>query len=399
MKDLYERLVAAASLRSADGAVRVVAEYEPAGGVGTSVFPPTVKTSTDKNDKETGYLIEPRWLDGERVDVVLLDQRQSQANRCEAALLEAVRRGEVFLPHLELATEVEGMPVRVTSMDAPHRSRDAYFRDAVDAEGRKFDETGPGKRLRDANAGDLGAYLRSVPSDLVYGVWDSHRKRRIQVKIPRAYTSEMIGVAPLVGVRAAGRVDRLNLAGETVKLTEDGWAPLEEGKPAKKAGTAKMSALGHGMIPPSEGVGGVSVKAVQRYATVSMAQVAALRFGEASEEFTAAGRALVAAIALLGDRLAFAAPAIRLRSGCDLVLAAERVEWVLRGRDGHPAVEPLGVGTPQEAIELFEIAVERARHAGLEWPTEPFVVQPNAALQQAIAKSYVVAGIGEVESE
>ncbi|MFE3182795.1 type I-U CRISPR-associated RAMP protein Csb1/Cas7u [Streptomyces violascens] len=396
MKDTYERLLAAANLRSADGAVRITAEYEPLGGLGTPLFPPTVKI---KETDSAGYLVEPRYVDGERVDVVLLDQRQSQANRCEAALLDAIQRGEVFIPHLALETESVGVPVRVTSLDAPHRSRDAYFRDAVDGDGIPFDKTEAGLALRDASTADVGAYLRLVPSDLAYGVWDSHRKRRIQVKIARSYTSEMIGVAPLVGVRAAGRVDRLNLTGETVEVSESGWAPSAGGKSAKGVKTAKMSELGHGMIPPSEGLGGVSVTAVQRSATLSLAQLASLRFGGVSEELAATGRALIAAIALLGDRLAFASPALRLRSGCDLMLVAERVEWVQRGRDGRPGVEPLEVTTPQEATALFEMAVERAREAGLTWPDAPVVMHPNASLQQAIDKSYVIAGIGEAESE
>lgn len=397
MEDVYDRLSAAASLRSGDGAVRVSAEYEPVAGVGTPVFPPTVQLA---ETNAAGYLREERWIGGERTSVVLLDQRQSQANRCETALLAASERGEVSLPHLVLVTEAEGTAVRVTSLEAPHRSRDAYFRDSVDDQGRAFDETEPGAALRSAGATDVGAYLRWVPSDLVYGVWDSHRKRRIQVKVPRAYTSEMVGVDPLDSVRGAGRVDPLNLTGETVRLTDDGgWASLDGEKAPKGAKTAKTSALGHGMIPASEGIGGVTVRAVRRSATVSMAQLAALRFGEASDEFAAAGRALLAALALLGDRLAFAAPAIRLRSGCDLVLVAERLEWVMRGRDGAPVCEPLEVTTPAEALELFGIALERARAAGLEWPAEPFVVRPNDELQKAIAKSFVLAGAGTVEGE
>ncbi|MBC9715705.1 type I-U CRISPR-associated protein Cas7 [Streptomyces sp. TRM66268-LWL] len=396
MKDVYERLLAAASLRSADGAIRVVSDYEPLGGIGTPLFPPTVKV---KATDAAGYLVEPRYVDGEETKVVLLDQRQSQANRCEAALLDAVRGGEVFIPHLEMATESEGMPVRMTSLDAPHRSRDAYFRDSVDSSGTKFDDTEAGAALRDASARDVSAYLRLVPSDLAYGVWDSHRKRRIQVKIPRTYTSEMVGVAPLVGVRAAGRVDRLNLAGDTVELTESGWAPPAGGKPKKGAKTARMSELGHGMIPPSEGLGGVSVTSVQRSATISLAQLSMLRFGSADEEYAEAARALVASIALLGDRLAFASPALRLRSGCDLLMISERVEWVQRGSNGRPVTEPFELSTPREAVELFRIAVERAHKAGVEWAASPLVVHPNASLQQAIDKSYVIAGIGEAESE
>ncbi|MCI4039800.1 type I-U CRISPR-associated RAMP protein Csb1/Cas7u [Streptomyces sp. TRM75563] len=396
IEELYERLLAAASAQSEDSAIRVQAAYEPTDGLGGRIFPPTVKSrATDA----AGYLIEPRYVDGVEVRVVLLDQRQSQANRCEQALLDAVRRQDLFLPHLELSTEAEGRAVRITSLEAPHRSRDAYFRDAEDDEGAKFDETEAGAALCRAGAGDLGAYLRQVPTDLVYGVWDSHRKRRIQVKVPRAYTSEMYGVSPLMGVRAAGRVDRLNLAGDTVAVTEAGWSPLDGAKPPRGVASARMSELGHGMIPPSEGIGGVSVKAVRRQATISLAQLSSLRFGDVSEEFAAAGRALLASIALLGDRLAFGSSALHLRSGCDLVVVSEQVAWVRRGQDGAPVTQPMECTTVRDALALFELALERARKTGLEWPIEPVRVRPNASLQQAIAKSFEVAGIGAVGEE
>ncbi|MFE0176342.1 hypothetical protein ACFWZ2_28890 [Streptomyces sp. NPDC059002] len=71
MKDIYERLLAAASLRSADGAIRVVSEYEPVAGVGTPLFPPTVKA---KETNSPGYLVEPRYVQGIEAQVVLLDQ-------------------------------------------------------------------------------------------------------------------------------------------------------------------------------------------------------------------------------------------------------------------------------------------------------------------------------------
>ncbi|MEV4505482.1 type I-G CRISPR-associated RAMP protein Csb1/Cas7g [Streptomyces klenkii] len=396
MKDVYERLLAATSLRSSDAAVRIVAEYEPLGGQGDPLFPPTV---TSQGSRTAGYLIEPRYVDGEQAEAVVLDQRQSQANRCETALLNAIRRGAAFIPHVELRAEAEGVPVRISNLEAPHRSRDAYFRDATDASGTRFDDTEAGRALRDARAGDYSAYLRLVPTDLAYGVWDSHRKRRIQVKIPRAYTSEMVGIAPLVGVRAAGRVDPLNLAGDTVEVTDTGWVPAASGKPKKGTKTARMSELGHGMIPPTEGLGGVSVTAVQRHATLSFAQLATLRFGGADEEFTAAGRALVAAIALLGDRLAFAAPALHLRSGCDLVMVSERIEWVQRGHSGQRGADPLAISTGEQALELLGIAAERARAAGLQWADEPLAVQPNPSLLEAIRKSFLIAGIGEVEGE
>ncbi|MEU4347006.1 type I-U CRISPR-associated RAMP protein Csb1/Cas7u [Streptomyces sp. NPDC023838] len=396
MKDVYERLLAAASLRSADGAIRITAHYEPLAGVGTPVSPPTVK---GKETNAAAHLVEPRYVDGLETQVVLLDQPQSQANRCETALLDAVRRQTAFIPHLEMVTESLGVPVRMTSLEAPHRSRDAYFRDSVDGAGVVFDATEPGMALRDACPGDMSGYLRLAPSDLAYGAWDSHRKRRIQVKIPRAYRSEMIGIKPLAGVRGAGRFDRLNLAGETVQLTETGWIPSPAEKPKAGVKRARMSELGHGMIPPSEGLGGVSVTSVQRSASLSLAKLAMLRFGPVSDELTQAARALVAAIALLGDRLAFAAPALHLRSGCELLMVSERIDWVQRGRDGEPVLDALELSTHEEALELFEIARDRAHDAGVQWASEPLILHPNPSLQQAIDKSYVIAGVGEAESE
>ncbi|MFI7101451.1 type I-U CRISPR-associated RAMP protein Csb1/Cas7u [Streptomyces sp. NPDC050161] len=397
MKDVYERLLAAVNQQSEDGAVRIVAQYEPIGGPGEKVFPPT---ATEKGSKVPRYLVEPRYVDGEAVDVVHLDQVQSQANRCETALLDAVRSGQIFLPHLELSAVSHGMPVRMTSLEAPHRSRDAYFRDCEDSSGTAFDDTADGAALRDARDRDAGPYLRLSPADLAYGVWDSHRKRRIQVKVARAYQSSMFGVAPLVGVRAAGRADPLNLPGtDLVEISGSGWSPSKAGKAAKVKGVVQLNELGHGMIPPSEGLGGVSVKSVHRTATLSLAKLAGMRFGESSEEFAGAARALVAALALLGDRLAFAAPALSLRSGCDLVQVSERVEWVRRGSEGRPGGEPLELSTAREALELFGIAEGRAREAGLEWACQPLALRPKQALQQAIDKSFAFAGAGAPEGE
>jgi CRISPR-associated protein Csb1 len=90
MEALYERLAEAASGLSADGAIRIVARYEPVAGAEAPVAPPTVKL---KESDGPGQLFEDRWVGGHRTRVVLLDQRQSQANRCETALLDGHRSG------------------------------------------------------------------------------------------------------------------------------------------------------------------------------------------------------------------------------------------------------------------------------------------------------------------
>ncbi|MDH6145895.1 CRISPR-associated protein Csb1 [Kitasatospora sp. GP30] len=408
MEALYERLLQVASGLSRDGAVRVVGHYEPVAGAGTPVAPPTVKvkrtvkdlaTGKDKEVDEPGQLFEDRWVDEKRTEVVLLDQRQSQANRCETALLEAVDQGEVLLPHLALHLTAEGRELRMTNLDAPHRSRDAYFRDAIDESGTKFDDTETGRALRDTGTADVRAFLASAPSDLVYGIWDSHRKRRVQLKVPRTYTSELVGLHPLRGQRAAGRFDVWNFPGDTVELTGDGWRAVDGTGKKGKGKTLRASAVGHGMIPPAAGMGGVTVQTIERNATLAMAGLRALRFGDAPREYVRAARALLAALALLGDRLAFAAPAVRLRSGCDLLLVSERIEWVGRGREGVAVTEPLELDTVAQALELFEYARSRAEEAGLKWSEGPVRLRPNAQVQQAIERSFRLEGIGEAEGE
>src|SRR5579872_1142916 len=78
-------------------AFRTKIEYQPAGGEGAKVFPPTYEGGK--------YATEgPRYEeteDGRRAasyDRILLDSVQSQANRMELALLASWERGEISLP-------------------------------------------------------------------------------------------------------------------------------------------------------------------------------------------------------------------------------------------------------------------------------------------------------------
>ena len=180
VEELYQRLAAAASLEGHDAGIRFRATYDPAAGPGAKVSPPTYPVE----DRGSPYLIEDRRLpDGGR-KAVLLDSRQAQANRCEEALAGAIERGEVRIPHLVLEVETHGRRMRMTSLTAPHRSRDAYFRDAEDADGRPFDETEPGRELAACTSEDATALYRYAPTDLVYGVWDSHRGLRLAAGSP-----------------------------------------------------------------------------------------------------------------------------------------------------------------------------------------------------------------------
>jgi CRISPR-associated protein Csb1 len=386
---LYERLADAATLESEDAAIRVLAVYEPIGGPQDKVSPPTYLLGDEAN---LPYLFETRWNDrGEEERTVLLDSRQAQANRCEEALLAEIDGGRLAVPHLELRATAHGRPLRISSLQAPHRSRDAYFRDAEDNEGVSFDETAEGKALKGVTPEDAWALYNHAPTDLVYGVWDSHRKLRLAPRFPRVYTSEVVGYGALDGRRAAGRYD-LVVSGER-KVIEKGDGSFEAGDGKKGR---KLSELGHGSIPPSTVIkrrgdrvlapGGVMVRSIQRTASLGFAGLARVKLGaEVSSQTQRAARTALAALALLGDRLAFAAPGLFLRSGCELRLMDEKMAWVGRQREPEPL--HLDVST---ARSLAKHAITQARDASAAWAAASIVLHPNASLQRVIEESFRV---------
>src|SRR2546427_8130426 len=106
-------------------ALRAVTRLVPVGGAGDKVFPPTY-ASERRNDPPC-YHEETRLIDGQEVNVVVLDSVQSQANRLEGALLKAFDAGQCSPPLLAVTIPHHG---RITALDAPHRVSDAIFRDS-----------------------------------------------------------------------------------------------------------------------------------------------------------------------------------------------------------------------------------------------------------------------------
>ncbi len=376
--EVYDRLVEAVQLRGDDAAIRIQAEYEPQAGPSAKVFPPTYIPGQDQER----YHFEPRWgEEGKPVDVVVLDSYQSQANRVEAAL--KANAEELQLPQLVVEMVADGRLVRISSLDAPHRSRDAYFLDS-EIDGVAFDKTDIGVALSTATADNATAYLRYAPYDLIYGVWDSHRGKRIATKFARIFTSEMIGWDVLQGKKAATKGDPLNLAKTTLELGE--WRPNTQ-TGDKKSKTANTSDIGHGMVPasPDESIGGVSVRSITRTAVLSLTALARYTFPAGDTSVSVEGRAALAALALVGDRLAFGRAGLNLRSGADLVLTSERIEWVRRANEPEPFEL-----TNEDARSLLGTAQARLASAGVEWVSEPVLLQPTERLARLVEQTFAV---------
>ena len=349
--------------------VRVTATYQPGGGIGSRVFPPTFPTS---GSNESPYLLEERIRDGQPRQAVVLDQVPSQANRCDEALKAAWKAGYLRMPMLRLTHEGAAKVV-ITGLDAPHRAFDAYWRDSL-LDGEKFDKTPIGKALQQASLEDATALLQYDPATLAYGGWNSHRKGH-QAKFPRFYSSEIVGWNPVEGKRKAGRMDPLNLGGSR---TGDGDDWKFSAITVKKEGQ-QLSEIGHGNILSKSAHGGVIVTEATRFSTLSLTAVRRIRFGSLGVNTQFAASTLLVALALLGDRLAFGGAGIWLRSGCDLVVETETLEWI--GRGG--LVEPFSLSIG-EAVALYDEALETAIESGVPIHLETIELTPSKALAAAI---------------
>lgn len=364
---LAERLVSAVGDKRRESGLVLDAVYQPVGGQGWKVMPPTYPPQDG-----SPYLKEERWIDGEKVSTVVIDQVPSQANRVEQALLAAHRDTRIALPLFVIV----GDGPSLTSLDFPHRYADAYLRDSEVA-GIRFDDSEEGSALRTASVEDVRSLYWREPYSLIFGAWDSHRQGRWP-KFARLYASMLYGIEPLFGDRRGGRIDPINLTGsvDDIEKAESDWKFIAEGEKAKGK---KLSEIGHGNIAPNPVHGGVSVREIRRQAWISFAGLARLRFGDATPEAASLARATLAALALAGDRLAFGEASVNLRSGCDLVRVRETIAFELAGGDR----EPIEV-TVSEAIAAFEELRNRASAGGVAMATDTISLTPTPQLREAM---------------
>jgi CRISPR-associated protein Csb1 len=383
---LADRLAGALGPGRVHTAIVVHGVYQPVGGAGRTVMPPTYPVSDSERDPNARYLIGERLVDGERRRAAVMDQEPSQANRVEEALLEARDAGLLRLPMFELRAVTPVEEIRLTSLDFPHRYADAYLRDSL-LDGVRFDDSPVGKRLRATTRADVRPLYEREPCSLLFGAWDSHRKGRWP-RFARLYAAMMYGLDPVTGRRMGGRMDPFNLTGavdDSAKAETD-WQFIAEGVKSKGQ---KLSEIGHGNIAPNLVPGGVTVSEIRRVASISLAGLERLRFGDAPAEAAGLGRAALAALALAGDRLAFGGPSVWLRSGCDLARASETLGLERPGGN----LDELTV-TAQDALDAFHELRDRAAAAGLEMGSDIITVEPTRPLAEAI-RFAVTAGAQE----
>ena len=233
-------------------AFRSVTEYQPAGGPGDKVFPPTYLGGSGEGGI---YATEQRYIDGADVSCVLLDSVQSQANRMEMALLDEWESGRAPLPVISVNFTKDDIPNprRVTSLEAPHRIVDAILRDS-ELDGVMFRQSATGKRLDTLDIRNATALFELCPTALVFGMWDSTGPRGGSgIKFQRTLVSEIIGMHAQQGKRTSSRLDPLQIlrsAGPVYRTGDGGWT-LEQAEAGEgNSRGIRPSEVGHGNYSP-----------------------------------------------------------------------------------------------------------------------------------------------------
>lgn len=408
-------------------AFRCKSRLTPAGGPGDKVFPPTYAGAV--------YAKEKRRLPGynQPVDCVLLDSVQSQANRMEEALQQAIDDGRLTLPVVEVdftpfypgdeqPKELRLLdPVgKVTSLQAPHRIADAILRDSK-LNGQRFRESEIGKRVNMANMRAATALFELCPTALLFGMWDSTGpKGGLGAKFERAIVSEIVGIDAVYGVKTSSRIDPLGIqlkagpvyasrSGEGVGWTlDEAQARQEKNKPVTLGRDGRPSEVNHGNVTPdidyrkdrnrnlvkdSDGnpipVGGVTIDHAEQTIVLSLAAIRRLRFpinGKGDAQIDIAAQTVLIALGLCAAALADDA-GLDLRSRC-LLYPEEDLVWTLVERG---AVKNEFTLPACEAIALLKDSVSAAKETGLPWRETPLVIFPSDELVRLVLKSQQLA--------
>jgi CRISPR-associated protein Csb1 len=366
-------------------ALRSLVQLRPAGGDNDKIFPPTYAGGD--------YATEIRRIDGEAVDCVLLDSVQSQANRFESALQDALDRELIAMPCIrvsfpaELARELGP----ITSLTVPHRCYDAILRDSMEAN-TPFPKTAVGSALAAARSTDATALYRHCPTVLVFGGWDSTGARGgMGAKFTRAVSSEIVGIGATVGVRTSSRIDPLGIRREVGVLIEGNDRARWRVATAGDKGAKRPSEIVHGNIAPTiaDGAGGVTVDRIEQTWVLSLSALRRYRFpleGVYEEERDVAARLVLTALALVARALA-RDDGFFLRSRCQLAPASgtrSRLEVIAPDGSMQEIEDP----TVAHALELLVGAVDAAAARGLEWVTRAVELQPEERLIELVRRSF-----------
>jgi len=372
-----------AAVSGGAAALRSITKLQPVEGEGGRVFPATYAQGKYATEKRR---------DGEReVECVLLNSVQSEANHAELALKEAIERGWIQLPLIEVDFSEVNQQFRndlpkLTSLDVPHRLADAILRDSVLPDGTRFSKSEHAARWGRANIWNASAIYNLCPTALVFGMWGSPEKPGgLGAKFERAYISEVVAVDALINNQRFGfRVDPISASSKVPVLqkADGGFDVVGE----KTKGAQRPSELNHGNIVFESTNGGVRCRYAEQTTVVSLGALRKLHFpanGHADHKRDDAARTALAAIAICAGVLA-TERGVSLRSRCTLRPVEPRM-WELLPPPGEP-VKQFSI-TGKQGVGLLNAAVAAAEGAGISWMKEKLVLKPSKELTDLVRTS------------
>ena len=376
-----------------------ITELEPAAGPHASVAP-----AKFVDGSKSVFAYENRYIGDSAQKVVLIDSKQSELNRAEAAIEQGRQYGDeaaVKIPRAVVTYKTENGPVEYTDMELSHRIFDGHFR-AGRVDGKPITENDQYRALRNCTPADMSALLNTAPAALLFGAWDSTRKSN-QVRLRSALVGEIIGVLAdqepgaehRQARRGGARVDAVaasvklaptdmeslvndqanELSPGNLKKNRDAIAAASKAK-NKDAAHVSASGIGLGSIPPVlEETGAVACRRIIRSWVLSLATLRQLRFGT-DEKKNVAARALLAALGL--NAIARAERELYIRANCDLIESSAPVVTLDQRFGEKKEFAPL---TVKQADQLLLEAIEYAKEAGVaDWNGQTFNVEGNLTI-------------------
>lgn len=378
-----------------------ITELEPAAGPHASVAP-----AKFVDGSKSVFAYENRYIEDDAQKVVLIDSKQSELNRAEAAIEQGRQYGDeavVKIPRAVVTYETENGSVEYSDMELSHRIFDGHFR-AGRVDGKPITENDQYRALRNCTPADMSALLNTAPAALLFGAWDSTRKSN-QVRLRSALVGEIIGVLAdqepgaehRQARRGGARVDAVaasvklapkdmeslvndqeaELSPKNIKKNRDAIAAASKAK-NKDAAHVSASGIGLGSIPPSlEETGAVACRRIIRSWVLSLATLRQLRFGQdETKDKNIAARALLAALGL--NAIARAERELYIRANCDLIESSAPVVTLDQRSGKKKEFAPL---TVEDTDQLLLEAIKKAKEVGVaDWNGQTFNVEGNPSI-------------------
>lgn len=404
-------------------------ELEPIAGKATPVAPPTYAGAGTEDKKVPTHAFTPEafvpapdehgWYAALQSDPqtgaprlaprVVYNSFAAESGRAETSLWNGQQRLGITLPAIlvdgrEAAAKVaasnprrrqleEALDFALSTWQLAHRQNDAWLRYAVDDAQTQIwqqDENDPAslKHLITAAGAKRGDLLyRYFPNSAIYGFWLSSGVAA-RHKLPRAYSSEIIGYGARAVSSGATKLDATGGAPNSIGVERDASGGLTLAKKLTKQNRPSLS--GFGLVPSTPLVRTYASELILQQSTLSLAVLRTIRF-----ETEAQSRAALTVLALLAATgHVLAGQDGFLRSSAALNPVEQRWGWRRQGVR-HP--ELLATPSVDDLAAALREAIDDAEQLGLGFA--PTITVRLSPVEQALIEQRVTDESSSVESE